>query len=127
MRSPIGLKPLVGAIVATIVWSAAAMPPAEEARALALFARIESADGAVFIRNGREHNAAHAAEFLRRKCVPRFDRYADAAQLVCDCAACSLTSGEIYRIRLAGETAARPSAEVRGEWLRALPPPVAPR
>ena len=38
-------------------------------------------------------------------------------KLVRECAAQSAASGEVYRIRL-GSTAARPSAEVLGEWLR---------
>ena len=98
------------------------MPPAEEARARTLIAQVAASEGTIFIRNGREYTAADAAEFLRRKCSGRFDGYADAEELVNSCAARSSTSGEIYRIRLAGATEARPSAEVLGRWLAVLTP-----
>ena len=101
--------------------NARAMPPMEEARVKTLIAQVATREGAVFIRNGREYSAADAAEFLRRKCGGRLDAYADAEHLVQACAARSSTSGEIYRIRLGGAAKARPSAEVLGRWLAALP------
>ena len=97
------------------------MPPLEEMRVKSLIARVAASDGTVFIRNGREYTAADAAEFLRRKCGERLDSYADAEEFVKTCASRSSTSGEIYRIRLAGMAEALPSAEVLGRWLATIP------
>ena len=113
----IGRKPLVGAIVVLLPLLATAMPAVEEQRVKRLLTRIETTESAVFIRNGREYTAGDAAEFLRSKCGGRLAEFANAEQLVRECAAHSSASGEVYRIRL-GSTAARPSAEVLGEWLR---------
>ena len=122
----VSLRPLVGAVFTALAWAfltpvAHAMLPVEEARVKMLIAQVATSEGTVFIRNGREYTAAEAAEFLRRKCSWRLDDYADAEHLVQACAARSSTSGEIYRIRLAGAADARPSAEVLGRWLAALP------
>lgn len=119
------LQPMVGAALAAMACllftlDARAMPPMEEARVKALIAQVAMNEGAVFIRNGREYSAADAAEFLRRKCGGRLDDYADAEEFIKSCAARSSTSGEIYRIRLAGAADARPSAEVLGRWLAGL-------
>ena len=83
--------------------------------------RIAASEGAVLIRNGKEHSARDAAEFLRRKCGGRLASCEQAEQIVRECAANSSTSGELYRIRLAGETEARTSAKVLGQWLAAMP------
>jgi hypothetical protein len=96
--------------------SAHAMPPAEEARVRELIARIEQAQGAVFIRNGTEYGAANAAEFLRRKCGKELGKLASAREFVTSCAGVSSTSGKPYLIRLK-DAAPRPSAQVLGEWL----------
>lgn len=96
--------------------SAAAMPAAEEAKARALLARVETAKGAVFIRNGSEYASANAAEFLRRKCVKDWGKMAGAREFISSCASQSSTSGKPYLIRLEG-AAPRPSAEVLGRWL----------
>jgi hypothetical protein len=98
--------------------SAQAMPPAEEAKVRELIARVEQAQGAVFIRNGTEYSAANAAEFLRRKCGKELAKLASAREFVTACANASSTSGKPYLIRLK-DGAARPSAEVLGEWLAA--------
>ncbi len=86
-----------------------------------LIAQVAAREGTVFIRNGREYTAADAAEFLRHKCGGRLNDYVDAEKLVISCAAHSSTSAEVYRIRLAGAAEARPSVEVLGRWLAALP------
>ena len=98
-----------------------ALSPSEEARVAQLLARVEASAGIVLIRNGKEHTARDAAEFLRRKCGGRLPGYDNAEQFVRECAAKSSASGELYRIRLAGETEARASAEVLGQWLAVIP------
>jgi len=98
---------------------AQAMPPLEEAKVRDLIARVEQAQGAVFIRNGSEYGAANAAEFLRRKCGKELAKLASAREFVTSCANASSTSGKPYLIRLK-DGAPRPSAEVLGEWLTAL-------
>jgi hypothetical protein len=96
--------------------SAHAMPPAEETKVRDLIARVEQAQGAVFIRNGTEYSAANAAEFLRRKCGKELARLASVRDFITGCANASSTSGKPYLIRLK-DAAPRPSAEVLGEWL----------
>lgn len=95
---------------------AQAMPPAEDAKAKALLAQVESEKGAVFIRNDKEYTSANAAEFLRRKCAKEWDKLASAREFVRQCASQSSTSGKPYQIKLAGG-APRPSGEVLGAWL----------
>lgn len=98
-----------------------ALSPDEETRVTRLLAQVEASERTAFIRNGREHTARDAAEFLRRKCGGRLPDYDNAEQFVRECAAKSSTSGGLYRIRLAGETEARASADVLGQWLAAMP------
>lgn len=114
MRRYMCLLPMICATSAAV-----AMPPAEEARARALIAKIEAEKEAVFIRNGTEYSSANAAEFLRRKCAKDWGKMADAREFVAKCASASSTSGKPYMIKLKGE-APRPSGDVLGEWLRAI-------
>src|SRR5262245_7788508 len=102
-----------------IAGSAQAMPPAEDAKAKTLLAKVEATKDAVFIRNGSEYNSANAAEFLRRKCAKEWDKLPSAREFLRQCASQSSTSGKPYQIRLAGG-APRPSGEVLGEWLDAI-------
>jgi hypothetical protein len=115
-----GSNPRLGWIcaLAVLTWvaPAQAMPAAEEAKSQALIARVEAASGAVFIRNGTEYSAAHAAEFLRRKCAGKWEHMASAREFIASCASMSGTSGKPYMIQLKGGNA-RPSAQVLGEWL----------
>jgi hypothetical protein len=106
-------------ILLGVAGTAQAMPPAEDAKAKALLARVETAKDAVFIRNDKEYTSANAADFLRRKCAKEWDKLASAREFVRQCASSSTTSGKAYQIRLAGG-AARTSGEVLGEWLDAI-------
>ena len=117
----ITLRVLVGAILAVLSQSIVAMPPSEELRVERLLVRVARSEPAVFIRNGTEYSAADAARFLRRKCNWRLAGYAAAEDFVSSCATASSTSGQPYRIRLPGETLARPSAEVLATWLADIP------
>ena len=107
---------LFSLLVAT---AANAMPPAEDAKAKALIAKVETRKDVVFIRNGTEYGSANAAEFLRRKCAKEWEKLKSAREFVTACASQSSTSGKPYLMKLPG-AAARPSAEVLGEWLDAI-------
>jgi len=96
-----------------------AMPPAEDAKAKALLARVEASKDVVFMRNGTEYGSANAAEFLRRKCAKEWDKLATAREFVAKCASQSSTSGKPYLMKLPGGNP-RPSAEVLGEWLDSI-------
>jgi len=95
------------------------MPAAEEAKAQALLARVQTAQGAVFIRNGTEYGSANAAEFLRRKCVKDWGKMANAREFINTCASQSSTSGKPYQIKLAGGIP-QPSAQLLTQWLEEI-------
>jgi hypothetical protein len=96
-----------------------AMPPEEEIKSRALIAKVESAGGAVFIRNGTEYKSANAAEFLRRKCARDWGGMASAREFIARCASASSTSGKPYLIRLEGREA-QPSGVVLTRWLEEI-------
>jgi len=98
---------------------ALAMPPAEDAKAKALLARVEASRDVVFVRNGTEYTSANAAEFLRRKCAKQWDKLASAREFITACASQSSTSGKPYLMKLPGGNP-RASTEVLGEWLDAI-------
>ena len=116
---PIGKRPWFALAACLLCTGAAAKPAAEEAKARALLVRVETARGAVFIRNGSEYASTNAAEFLRRKCVKDWGKLASAREFVAACASQSSTSGKPYLIRLEGG-APQPSAQVLGQWLEEI-------
>lgn len=65
-----------------------------------LIRRIEALDGAVFIRNGREHDGDEAALHMRKKWRWRMDRIATARDFIREAASQSSISGQPYFIRL---------------------------
>ncbi|MEK7948863.1 DUF5329 family protein [Luteolibacter soli] len=79
----------------------AATAPAEEAKKIeALIAHIASLKKAVFIRNGKEYDAASAAKFLKGKWEANDKEIKTAAEFIEKVATKSSTSGKAYRIRL---------------------------
>ena len=113
------MKRWMGVAVLALCGAAQAMPPAEEAKAKALLARVEAAKDVVFVRNGTDYGSANAAEFLRRKCVKEWGKFATAREFVARCASVSSTSGKPYQMKVAGG-APRASEDVLGEWLAAI-------
>jgi len=80
--------------------NAAGAPPEERAKIEALIAHVASMKKAVFIRNGKEYDAASAAKFLRGKWEAQDKDIKTAAEFVEKVATKSSTSGKAYRIRL---------------------------
>ena len=103
---------------------AAATPapaPMTEAQKIdALVAHIARLDGAIFIRNGKEHSAADAADHLRLKRDKAGERCDTAEEFIRVCASFSSRSGEAYLIRFPdGRT--RTAEDVLREQLATLP------
>ncbi|RYD66760.1 MAG: hypothetical protein EOP83_04250 [Verrucomicrobiaceae bacterium] len=86
------------ALMATL--SAAAAPPEEEKKIEGLIAHVGSLKKAVFIRNGKEYDAASAAKFLKGKWEAQGKGIKTAAEFIEKVATKSSTSGKAYRIRL---------------------------
>lgn len=78
---------------------AAATPPEEQKKIEALITHIASLKKAVFIRNGKEYDAASAAKFLRGKWEAQGKEIKTAAEFIEKVATKSSTSGKAYRIR----------------------------
>ena len=79
---------------------AASAPHMSEAQKIqALIASVEHLQGAVFIRNGTEHQAAEAAAHLRRKLDYAGKRVRTADQFIEMLATGSSMTGKPYRIR----------------------------
>jgi hypothetical protein len=79
---------------------AAGAPAEERAKIEALITHIGSLKKAVFIRNGKEYDAASAAKFLRGKWEANDKEIRSAAEFIEKVATKSSTSGKPYRIRL---------------------------
>jgi hypothetical protein len=73
----------------------------EPAKIEALIAAVEQLQGAVFIRNGSEHDAAKAGAHLRRKLDYAGSKIKTAEQFIELLATGSSTTGKPYRIRFA--------------------------
>jgi hypothetical protein len=80
---------------------AAGLPPEERAKIEALIAHVSSLKNAVFIRNGKEYDAASAAKFLRGKWEANDKNIHSATEFIEKVATKSSTTGKPYRIRLA--------------------------
>lgn len=72
----------------------------EAAKIAALIASVEQLDGAVFIRNGSEHDNHKAAEHLRLKWRNAGKRVRTAEDFIRLCGSASYLSGRKYQIRL---------------------------
>lgn len=83
--------------------SAAPAPPvtAEMREIDALIARVERAQGVVFVRNGRDYSAAEAAAHLRRKFKAARGRVRTPEQFIEHLGTRSSITGRAYRVRLA--------------------------
>jgi hypothetical protein len=94
--------------------------PLTEARKIdSLIAHVRALEGAVFIRNGREHTAGDAAKHLQLKRDKAGERCDTAEEFIRVCASFSSRSGEAYLIRFAdGRT--RTAEDVLRERLAAL-------
>jgi hypothetical protein len=80
--------------------NAAGAPPEERAKIEALISHIGSLKKAVFIRNGKEYDAASAAKFLRGKWEAKDKDIKTATEFIEKVATKSSTTGKAYRIRL---------------------------
>lgn len=78
---------------------ALARDPWEEDKIRFLISSVESLEGAVFIRNGAEHEPGAAAEHLRLKLRKAGDRVRTADDFIRLCGSRSSLSGDPYRIR----------------------------
>jgi hypothetical protein len=83
-------------------WPALAREPREDARITALIQSVEKLKGSTFIRNGKEYDAAEAADHLRLKLKNAGERVKTAEDFIAGCASQSSFSGKKYRIRPAG-------------------------
>jgi len=86
-------------LAVTFILPAPAAEPAEKAKIEALISHIEGLEGAVFIRNGSEYDAASAAKFLRAKWKREDKNVNTAADFITKGASVSGTSGKPYVIR----------------------------
>lgn len=77
----------------------AAVPPTETAKIDALLGSIGALPDAVFVRNGRDYDAATAEKFLRAKWDRRRADIATAREFIAKIASVSSTIGQPYRIR----------------------------
>lgn len=90
-----------GAAVAPSAALAPVPPPLTEAQKIdRLIGYVGSLEGAVFIRNGREHTAEDAAKHMQLKRDKAGDRCDTAEEFIRVCASFSSRSGEAYLIRL---------------------------
>lgn len=118
------LSVIGGVAAAAPAAPAAATAPAlsERAKIDALIASVGQLRGAVFIRNGTEHDSAKAAAHLRRKLGAAGKRVKTADQFITYLATGSSMTGKPYKIRFAdGRTVE--SADYFREQLRRLESP----
>jgi hypothetical protein len=80
--------------------NAAGAPAEERAKIESLIAHVASLKKAVFIRNGKEYDAASAAKFLRGKWEAHDKDIKTASEFIEKVATKSSTTGKAYRIRL---------------------------
>jgi hypothetical protein len=83
-----------------------------------LIARIESLDGATFVRNGSDHTPAEAAAHLREKREHAGDRLKTADEFIEQIASRSSLTGEEYVIRLADGRTVKAGEFLRDELKR---------
>ncbi|MDR2161078.1 MAG: DUF5329 domain-containing protein [Desulfovibrio sp.] len=100
---------------------ALAMPPGEEARVEGLLNSLAQQEDVTFIRNGREHSAAEAADHLRLKWNHLRERLNTAEQFIDTAGSRSSLSGQPYLMRKAGEDP-RPAGPFLRELLRRAVP-----
>jgi hypothetical protein len=86
-------------VLASPSLSAQSLDAAEARKIEALIKRVETLEGAAFIRNGSSYNAGQAATFLRRKWAVNHAAVASARDFIDKVASFSGTSGQPYMIR----------------------------
>jgi len=84
--------------------SAHAQDSGEAAKIRYLIESVETLQGATFIRNGGEYDAAKAADHLRLKLKRAGDRVKTAEDFIRFCGSKSSVSGKAYRIRFSDGT-----------------------
>ena len=120
--APPGHAASTGARAAAPASVAPAPALSEREKIDALIASVERLRGAVFIRNGTEHDSAKAAAHLRRKLGAAGKRVKTADQFISHLATGSSMTGKPYKIRFAdGRTVE--SAQYFREQLRRLESP----
>jgi hypothetical protein len=116
-KAPKVSTPPIASTMPAEVSGASAAPIDEAAEAAAiegLIAHIGSLEGAVFVRNGEEHEAKEAAGHLRTKWQWKKDEIRTAEQFIEVVATKSSQSGELYTMRLADGSVVKV-----GDYLRA--------
>jgi hypothetical protein len=98
---------------ATVAEAAAASPLTEGQKIDRLIARVESLEGAKFIRNGTEHSPGDAAKHLREKRDYAGDKLKTAEEFIEQIGSRSSLTGEEYTIRFADGRVVK-----AGEFLR---------
>ena len=100
MRARIRTVAWVGVLMfVTTMPGLARQSKSEADKVQALIAYVEKLDGAVFIRNGSEHDAKQAADHLRRKWDAAKGKVKTAREYVQQAASKSSRSGKPYQIR----------------------------
>jgi hypothetical protein len=88
------------AAILLFLQTAPAAALSESRKIEALINHVRGMTDAAFIRNGREHDAAEAAEHLRRKWRVAGDHCRTAETFIQNCASRSSLTGISYKIRL---------------------------
>ncbi len=122
LRPRILITACIVALLVTAAYSAAfAIPPAEEARVVALLDALGKCTDMQFIRNGSTYTATEAADHLRLKFNKTKNRLQSAEQFIDKVASSSYISGKPYGVRTA-----KGKEEPANAFLHALLQRVAP-
>ena len=108
-------------LLAGVAGLAEATPPPNEDKVIqALIGRVETRTDLVFVRNGREHNAAEAAAHLRSKYKYFKVELVDAEDFIERCGARSELTHIAYKVKAADGSGVRDAGDFLREELRAL-------
>jgi hypothetical protein len=91
-------------LLSLVVARVYAQDSSETAKIQYLIGSVEAAEGAKFIRNGREYDARSASEHLRLKLKVAGKKVKTAEDFIIFCASQSSITGEPYLMRLADGT-----------------------
>lgn len=94
------LPPIAAVALLLLLQTAPAAALSESQKIEALIDHVRGMTDAVFIRNGREHDAAEAAAHLRRKWRVAGDHCRTVETFIQNCASRSSLTGIAYKIRL---------------------------
>ncbi len=103
----------------------AAPPAGEHALIVALIQRVETMTAMTFLRNGKPHTAAEAAQHMRAKYAHFEERVATAEDFIDLCASRSEVTGRPYLVKI-GEAAPVEASAFLNDELRALRKSAAP-